>query len=102
MNTYTEQVKADAKKAADAIRERGWCQYVSEGPDGSICMAQAIKVAIGMDAVTMIHGPLYDAAKEVAGVPLGRNLAPWFNDKYGRTKEEVLAVFDAIANAPSA
>lgn len=102
MNTYTEQVRADAKKAADYIREHGWIQgrYFEKMPDefgifgsGACCVHGAIINATNADNCGT---PLAVAfGKEIDGVPHEWNDAP------GRTKEEVLAVFDRIANAPS-
>lgn len=90
---YSEQVKQDARKAAEYIRERGWCRYEFIAPDGRCCMVAAIDKATGK----WWGSGLYQAAIDETGTKTG-GLGSGYNDRPGRTKEEVLAVFDRIAN----
>ena len=92
MSSYSEQVKKDARAAADYIREHGWCQNVLES-DGRVCMYGAIeRIAPEHDNRSRM---LIEALRE--NVP--EYLIAQFNDASGRTKEEVLEVFDKIANS---
>ena len=103
--SYSEQVRKDAKAAADYIREHGWCQGEFVNKKGACCMAGARNaVTIGNPQGT--HSPyLKDGAtRELALREAVNNelfdtwTVPW-NDTPGRTKEEVLEVFDRIANS---
>lgn len=100
MSKYSEQVKSDAAKAAQYIRRHGWCQYDEVNERGNVCMNGAIRMVSIGDPGVGLRGdcPLYDAACDEVGIALGSLGAVW-NDAPGRTKEEVLAVFDRIANA---
>jgi hypothetical protein len=100
MSSYSEQVKKDAKAAADYIREHGWIQgrYFENMPNldgtkgnGACCVHGAMMKATN---VNTCGTPLrYAFAREI-----DRDIVAW-NDTPGRTKEEVLAVFDKIANS---
>jgi hypothetical protein len=91
--SYSQQVREDATSAADYIREHGWCQHQWENASGSVCLKGAASKATDCDLLR--HTPLIYALRETIGIPEG--LSDW-NDTPGRTKEEVLAVFDKIAN----
>lgn len=104
MSSYSEQVKKDARAAADYIREHGWCQYDEINERGEVCMNGAMFMACGYEAPFSAEADtpgraLYDACLIVSGLGLGGALGCKFNDTPGRTKEEVLAVFDRIANS---
>ncbi len=89
MSKYSEQVRKDAKAAADYIREHGWCQGTFVNKNGCVCAGGAINRACIRDSHL-----LYDAFDSEIGTT---NTFGW-NDTPGRTKEEVLAVFDKIAS----
>lgn len=90
--SYTDQVKQDARKAADHIRVHGWCQGEYKAPDGRVCALGAIRLSTGrMDDCELARV----FAKEIGGVSY---VHEW-NDATGRKKKEVLAVFDRIANS---
>ena len=105
---YTDQVKADAKAAADYIREHGWCQGDFSVADGSCCAAGARNAAIYGDPFRIKCGRTLEQGRRrsdltsafviEAGIPCDTTIPEW-NDTPGRTKEEVLAVFDRIANS---
>ena len=89
-------------RAAEIIRERGWCQKETRDPDGRVCLSGAIH-----DAIIELYGwqpypdPHFDAAKALVlsridyKPPAGNGLAytvaltAW-NDSSSRTEEEVL------------
>lgn len=99
MSKYSEQVKQDAAKAAAYIRENGWCQRhlflgtkcctVGAVWKGSMYEGQTEDQHFARD-----YG-LFMAVRDELNGPA---VAKW-NDEPGRTKEEVLAVFDRIANS---
>lgn len=88
---YSEQVKQDARRAAEIIRAKGWCQGKMYDDDGRCCALGAIRAA----------APFGDRFKELidAFTNYGTDGVIKFNDADGRTKEEVLEVFDRIANS---
>ena len=89
---YSEQVRKDAKAAADYIREHGWCQFVVEDKNGCVCALGATG-ALGLrwERELELDNALRNQIQSVA-------VGVW-NDTPGRTKEEVLEVFDRIANS---
>lgn len=89
MSKYSEQVRKDAKAAADYIREHGWCQGITRNEKGGVCMYGASEFC------GAACGGVY--LDEAVREEIGMCVAGW-NDKPGRTKEEVLAVFDRIAS----
>jgi hypothetical protein len=89
MSSYSEQVKKDAKAAADIILQRGWWVGETYGPNGQVCAWGAM-----CEASFPRAGDLREAFKLEVGID-----APVFNDEEGRTKEEVLEVFYRIANS---
>lgn len=102
MSKYGEQVKQDAAKAAAYIREHGWCQGHYRNNNGECCAAGAMNMTINYhpdepptdDNSWHRWISIRTAFREEVG---GETIA-WYNDRPGRTKEEVLAVFDRIAN----
>ena len=108
MKAYTEQVKADAKAAANYIREHGWCQKNFELPGGQCCALGARNAVVFGKCDPWDLDPTPEQCREAtemriafmseAGIdPYLSDITTW-NDEPGRTKEEVLAVFDRIAN----
>ncbi len=90
--SYSEQVKKDAKAAADYIREHGWTNQGAELPTGECCPVTALcRTVDDYDA----RRAVWSAIKSETGC---NDIVPW-NEEPGRTKEEVLAVFDRIANS---
>lgn len=91
---YSEQVKIDAKKAADYLREHGWCQGEMTNALGECCANGALLKVADHERMGAVIQAFYDVA--------GCRLVVHWNDATGRTKEEVIEVFERIANAPSA
>ena len=96
---YTDQVKRDAKAAADYIREHGWCQG-RRSHNGAVCAKEA------MERVCIFQHPeLGPMTKGLVGLAIAfeentpDKTIVGFNDAQGRTKEEVLAIYDRIANS---
>lgn len=90
-------------RAADLIEQRGWCRWIQEERDGSLCIAGAIAIASGGTASSRAScgegGPLYWPAiqqfiKFVGVKDCGP--APWNNDP-DRTKSQVLDTLRAAA-----
>jgi hypothetical protein len=99
MSSYSEQVRKDARAAAEYIREHGWIQ--GNLFDGKKCCA------IGAcwkgtdrwgDTEDQHFAKDFHLFKAMVDVIGNGGVARW-NDTPGRTKEEVLAVFDKIANS---
>ncbi len=89
------QTKANAQKAADLIREHGWCQG-KRNQQGAMCAKEAMERVCVIEHPTL--GPmsaglcdLADAFRAETGMGIIQ-----FNDTPGRTKEEILEVFDRI------
>lgn len=89
---YSQQVKEDAKAAAEYMREHGWCQGTLQNEQGQCCANGAMDKAI--PSVTRFID-VQNAFYRELGI---KSVTDW-NDKPGRTQEEVLAVFDRIANS---
>jgi hypothetical protein len=80
------------------ILERGWCQHMSIAPDGRCCMIGALALA-----AERFDGADYPARRVLENVIGPVWSIPSFNDAPGRTKEEVLEVFDkaiTLAGSP--
>ena len=90
-------------RAADLIEERGWCQWIQEERDGSLCIAGAIAVASGGIASSRAtmgsNGPLYWPAVqrfcEFVGEP-NPGPARW-NNAPERIKSQVLTALREAA-----
>lgn len=80
-------------KAADLLARDGWCQGSYYDENGGRCAAGAITDACGGVRPT-------EAARAcaLASQLCGDSLSTW-NDTYGRTKEEVIALFQRCAEA---
>ena len=105
MSKYSEQVRHDAAKAADYIREHGWCQNNFADERGRCCAAGARNAVIygspcGVREYMSIEAKRESALTQAFKMESDLTMSiPEWNDIEGRTKEEVLAVFDRIANS---
>jgi hypothetical protein len=92
MSAETAKVLRDA---AELIREKGWCQGDYEKADGAHCAIGAIGCSsIPAEQFFDARSALQDAVDQV---PVWR-----WNDTPGRTVDEVLAAFEAAAQAEEA
>jgi hypothetical protein len=99
---YSEQVRKDAKAAGDYIREHGWMQGWYIDGLGRCCMLGARNAAICGEPrpANFVDYDQVRRAQELRSAMMkviGTQRLPDWNDTPGRTKEEVLAVFDRIA-----
>jgi len=81
-------VQKDLERAANLIRERGWVQGHFKTDDGAVCISTAIYLAAGPEGIDA-------AVRSVQRKLLARGwqLGPTaWNDRAGRTKEDVLAL----------
>jgi hypothetical protein len=92
MKTYPEQVRKEAQAAADYIKKHGWCQGAYR--DGKKCCALG---ANRMANRAHDNSPLIVAACEVLNID-SYSLHKW-NDAEGRTKQEVIDLYESIANS---
>ena len=98
MSKYSEQVRQDAAKAAAYIREHGWCQDRMFKDQKACAVGACWKGTEHAGETEDQHfGRDYHLFRAIA-TEVGGRVANW-NDAPGRTKEEVLAVFEAIANS---
>lgn len=86
-------------KAADMIERNGWCQGAAyldfvKGSKGPMCMYGAIWAANDDDPTGKFEA--LKAAEGRVNEACGTFMAKW-NDKSGRTKDEVLAKLRAVA-----
>lgn len=89
MNVIKETLSA----CADRIERNGWCQFEPIGEDGkSMCAVATIDELTRQDPY--LYGEVSAALKAHLGV---RNLVAW-NDRAGRTKDEVVATFRDAAD----
>ena len=84
-------------RAAEVIEHRGWCQNEYTTSDGRLCVLGAVKTARGLsprddedadDLVEKACERLYNA--------VGNRVHLW-NDRPGRTQDEVVAKLRAVA-----
>lgn len=83
-------------KAADYIEQHGWCQKVLQDMDGKVCLLGALSFggADGMCSVRLVEQVgRYLKRKGLTK----RGTAVVWNDKPGRTKEEVVAALRGAA-----
>lgn len=77
--------------AAQYIRDHGWCQHQLMNRHGAVCLAGALESAPGWKNAQ-------DAIEAVARLqPHASIWVSVWNDKPGRTKEEVIAVLEKAA-----
>lgn len=91
-------------RAAEVIRERGWCQMDYKNDQGNVCTLGALSVAVGKDPVcTVDYLQIADsigAMKVHLQLGFGEAIAHW-NDKPGRTVEQVINALEETAFAQS-
>jgi hypothetical protein len=85
-------------RAHEIIEERGWCQQALQTADGRVCLEAAISIAAGGAAVLEDDcdtsegaARAFDEMKRRVRFAPGENHRLWvWNDRPGRTKDEVL------------
>lgn len=98
--------------AARLLRERGWCTFHLEAPDGRLCLFGAIQRVVAdaqvgdrvvadnlvTDAVTKLTQAIWQLPNG-AGMPSGveRPSATAWNDKGCKSAEEAIAVLERAA-----
>jgi hypothetical protein len=85
-------LREDALKCIDILNERGWCQGMSRDENGRFCALGAIAHASGYNDLT--YAELRRAFSRLGQCPSVVD----FNDAPDQTKEEVIAVFQRIAD----
>lgn len=87
-----DEVRECARRAAEILREDGWCQGVSRDERGAHCAAGAVWEAC--------PGPGGYPVRLLTQIRLGRvigtQVVSW-NDTPGRTAEEVIAALGRVA-----
>ncbi len=79
-------------KAADILREYGWCQDAIEHPDGRRCALGAIAMA-----ARVLGLKEYFHAERAMEKMLPNETVPSWNDAPGRTAEEVIEAMEKAA-----
>lgn len=90
-------------RARDLLEQRGWCQGVAENTSGAHCAAGALQKVTRNPWEPGRYAAAYKALLAVLPqppkllVPIAYAAEPltYYNDEPGRTKAEVLALFDA-------
>lgn len=77
------------REAAKIIQQRGWVQGIMEDPKGRVCMMGAILKTRNIPSATGQAMVILDRGGG----------GSWFNDRPGRTKEEVIAKMLEIADS---
>jgi hypothetical protein len=99
------QIARDLRSAADYLRTHGWWQGSGRGPNGGVCVAQAICMAT--EGVANEHARFLgfreptraeteNLWRDMKWADLPETLPGW-NDQPGRTLEEVLARLEETA-----
>jgi hypothetical protein len=83
------------QRAAEILRERGWCQGQYVCDDGSCCLLGAVLTAEDPDAPVDRPWPRWMQDYWDAAVP--RGLPATWNDEPGRTADEVIALLERLA-----
>lgn len=82
-------------RAIMLIEQHGWFQGAHKGPDGSLCMGQAVVTATDeMKIVGLFDHVIIKLHKQIGPVAL-------WNDVPGRTKEEVINMLRTTADLPN-
>lgn len=101
----TEWTVAGVLRAAAAIVEsRGHCQWAAEDEVGRVCTSYALILAYTADGSDPVKFPapvLLDAQAALRRLLGVDNLVAW-NDRRGRTKEQVVAALREAADAAEA
>ncbi len=80
-------------KRARGFVERGWCQHMGADAKGNVCMSGALNRATCHNHSAYLRGEV-DAVRFAVVKAIGWENIPAWNDRPGRTKEEVLAAID--------
>lgn len=108
-----KRARRTVARAKALIEEKGWVQRAARGPNGELCATEAIREARQVKSkagLIPLTSPKMQRA--ITGVleearPLVTRRAPAFqtlfavadwNDKSGRTRDQVLALLDKAAN----
>lgn len=93
--------KAIFAKAADIIEERGWYQgwfyNIQKGCDGPVCLLGAVNVACGREPDVSNVADTDAVDKAVRRKLKRRVFAANWNDRDGRTKEQVVNMLRSLA-----
>lgn len=92
-------------KAAQIIRERGWCQGIAEMRSGEVCAFGAILQTgrydtVGIDAYVRLSDFVATLDHKCLPESAGTNFVARWNDHPSRTKAEVIAALEAAARLP--
>ena len=104
MSVTEEQIRETAKRAAEVLRQRGWCQGMfcaNLDGTGPVCLMGAVSVAGGDGPNYGFRGQRRDLHVAIAdrverSLDLRGSVAGW-NDAPGRTADEVIAVLERVA-----
>lgn len=84
-------------RAADLLEEKGWCQNYPVDMEGRMCAVGAIRQASeGQEQGYFASRAAVKAQQAVEKAIGGEFISRW-NDRPERTKEEVVAIFRAVA-----
>lgn len=90
-----QELREDAQRAADYLKDAGWCQGVSTRPGGARCAAAvANQVTTGY---SYYGDERASRLKEAFRRRIKYDSIGQWNDAPGRTAEEVIAVYEDIA-----
>jgi hypothetical protein len=87
-----ESPVVESLKRARALVERGWCQNSSEDDKHNVCPSYAVQIATADRVEVYSRG--VNLARLAMVKAIGWANIPAWNDHPGRTKAEVLAMFD--------
>jgi hypothetical protein len=91
--------KQMCKQVSNYIKEHGWCQGQYQADSGEVCLVGACINLGDYDCDDTSATYRFSVRKALTYAGLAPQVIT-FNDKTGRTKEEVLAVLDNFANSP--
>lgn len=82
----TDKASENLKAAAALIRTHGWCQGAYRGKKGSYCLLGAVDMIVDLNGEEKTYDVLFERAMK----KLGTQFVTRWNDKPGRTMDEVL------------
>lgn len=89
------------RAGAALIRERGWAQHDYESDDGRLCLLGAMNVAYtGASCAPQGETPTLASARKSRDYLVAATGHPYpdnWNDREGRTKEEVISALETAA-----
>lgn len=90
------------ERAANIIKQRGWCQGAFTDSYGRVCAVGALRLAAGGSITTgltsiQIEVVLAAAIRLLKLVDAGETNLAWWNDISGRTKEAVITAMQCAA-----